>query len=103
MTPPDWVNAVCLPPARTEAQRVKNATAFVKNLSVRIPILLDDMRDSVSMEYDSQPDRLFVVGPDGTFVYVGGLGPAGVRPSELAPVLKRLSGQSSETASSVAL
>jgi len=72
--------------------RKHNARTFRSALAGQIPILIVNMADTAVTAYDALPDRLFVIDKEGRFAYIGGIGPAGVHPKELEPVLERLMG-----------
>jgi len=54
-----------------------------------MPALLDDMDDTVSRAYEAWPDRLYLIGRDGTVAFQGEPGPRGFEPEALAAVLER--------------
>ena len=57
-----------------------------------MPALVDDMDDTVNDAYAAWPDRMYLVGTDGTIAYHGGRGPFGFKPEELnAAIRKELS------------
>jgi hypothetical protein len=56
-------------------------------LGLRIPVYVDDMKNSVATAYDAMPDRLFLIGVDGKVVYRGARGPRGFKPEELRKAL----------------
>ena len=57
-------------------------------LDLPIPALLDRMDDRVNLAYGGWPDRLYLVGRDGTIAYAGGQGPFNFRPAELEAAIK---------------
>jgi len=77
---------------KTLEERNKVAKDFVTDFKVSLPVLLDTLDDKVRNAYAGWPDRLYVVNPEGKLSYVGGPGPGGFRPNEIAPVLKKLLG-----------
>lgn len=52
-------------------------------LDLEIPMVVDDVDDSVATAYGAWPDRLYVVGADGTIAFQGGHGPFGFKPDEV--------------------
>lgn len=52
-----------------------------------MPVLVDDMQDSVAKAYNAMPDRLFVVKSDGTIGYRGDRGPRGFDVDAMAKAL----------------
>ncbi len=52
-----------------------------------MPVLVDDMQDSVAKAYNAMPDRLFVVKSDGTIGYRGDRGPRGFDVDAMARAL----------------
>jgi hypothetical protein len=66
------------------------ARQFARDEDVAVPMLVDTMDDAVANAYAALPDRVFVVGRNGGFSYVGGVGPAGFHPEEIEPLLQRL-------------
>ncbi len=61
----------------TELERIGVAKSCVANLKLTLPCLLDGMDNKVGEAYAGWPDRLFVVGHDGTIAFAGGRGPRG--------------------------
>jgi hypothetical protein len=53
-----------------------------------MPALVDDMEDSVNAAYGAWPDRLYLIGKDGTVAYHGGRGPFGFKPDELEAAIQ---------------
>jgi Ni,Fe-hydrogenase III small subunit len=59
-------------------------------LKLTIPVLVDDMKDTVSKAYNAMPDRLFILAADGTIAYRGERGPRGFKVQEMEEALKTL-------------
>lgn len=59
-------------------------------LSLKIPMYVDDMNNSVASAYNGMPDRLFLVGTDGKVAYRGDRGPRGFKPDEMEQALVKL-------------
>ena len=74
-------------PASLE-ERAAAARACALRLEPRIPILIDDVDDSVALAYGGWPDRLYLIGSDGRIVFQGGRGPDGFAPAELASAIE---------------
>ena len=62
---------------KTLARRNEVAGACVKDLKLGMPVLVDDMDDTVARAFNAMPDRLFIVKADGTIGYRGDRGPRG--------------------------
>jgi len=73
---------------KTDAERDAVAHSCVAKLSIDLPTVVDDMKDSTEKAYGAWPDRLFVVGADGKLVYRGGKGPRGFLPAEAEKALR---------------
>lgn len=58
-------------------ERVSVAQVCIGHLQLAMPMLLDDMRNSTDLAYAALPERLYVVGTDGTVVYKSAPGPFG--------------------------
>jgi hypothetical protein len=76
----------------SEGERAKAARACATGLKLSIPMLIDDMNDTVERAYQGWPDRIYIVGTDGKIAYKGARGPAGFRPNEAEAALKKLLG-----------
>ena len=48
-----------------------------------MPLLVDDLEDTVGRLYSGMPDRLYLLDREKTVVYKGGRGPFGFKPGEL--------------------
>ena len=69
-------------------ERAAAAGACALRLQTRIPILLDDVDDTIASAYGGWPDRLYLIGRDGTIAFQGEVGPFGFKPEELAHALE---------------
>lgn len=74
---------------RSEAERLAVVTACALRLRVRMPVLVDGMDNAVARAYGGWPDRLYLIGRDGSVAFQGERGPAGFRPEELAAAIAR--------------
>lgn len=54
-----------------------------------MPTVIDEMDNEVNKAYAAAPDRLYLVGKDGSVVYRGGRGPFGFHPDELEAAIKK--------------
>ena len=69
-------------------ERAAAADACALRLATRIPILLDDVDDAVASAYGGWPDRLYLIGRDGSVAFQGEVGPFGFKPEELAKAIE---------------
>jgi hypothetical protein len=53
-----------------------------------MPMVVDGIDNAVASAYGGWPDRLYLVGRDGTIVYLGGEGPFGFKPDELEQAIE---------------
>lgn len=63
------------------------ATACVVNSSIHIPMLIDDLDNTVASAYGGWPDRLYLIGRDGRIAFQGDQGPFGFIPDQLEHAL----------------
>ena len=61
-------------PATTD-ERAEVAAACMLRYNFSFPMLLDNMENEAEEKYNSWPDRLYLIGPDGKIAYQGGMGP----------------------------
>jgi hypothetical protein len=74
----------------TLAERKEVATTCVNTLDLgKMTALVDDMEDSVNQAYGAWPDRLYLVGADGTVKFQGEPGPRGFDPEALAAAIDK--------------
>jgi type I thyroxine 5'-deiodinase len=72
------------------SERNAVATVCMTKLALEpMPALVDNMDDEVNKAYSAWPDRLYLVGIDGTIAYHGGPGPFGFKPDELEAAIKK--------------
>lgn len=69
-------------------ERAAVATTCVTELNLPMPALLDKMDDKVNQAYKGWPDRLYLVGTDGTLAYAGGRGPFYFSPDALEQAIE---------------
>ncbi len=73
---------------KTLEDRKKAAAGCSEASRLKVPVLLDDMQDTVSNAYSARPERFFILGADGKVAYSGARGPRGIN---LDALEKRLS------------
>ena len=74
----------------TLKERKKVAQGCAEALELKIPLLVDDMKNTVANAYGAWPDRLFILGKDGKVAYSGGKGPWGFKVDEMVATLEGL-------------
>jgi hypothetical protein len=74
----------------TTDERITVANICVKNLGIEFPALVDEADNRVERDYTGWPDRLYVIGRDGTIAYKSAPGPFGFKPAAVEETLKRL-------------
>ncbi len=72
----------------TDEEREAVATNCAEAIDLRIPLLIDDIEDTVMKAYDAWPDRLFIINSDGRISYRGGRGPGGFNVAEMERALQ---------------
>ncbi len=77
----------------TADQREEVAQACSIGLDLKMPTLIDDMDNTTDLAYSALPDRLYLVGKDGTIAYKSGRGPMGFRPDEFEAAIKDYLGE----------
>lgn len=74
---------------RTLAERQSLAETCLSKLALEaIPALVDTLDDAAGRAYNAWPDRLYLIGLDGTVRYQGGPGPDGFVPDELEAAIR---------------
>ena len=76
--------------ATTFEERRKTATQCSGAISLAIPQVIDDMKNSVATAYNALPDRLFILNADATIAYRGDRGPRGFKVDEMEKALAKL-------------
>jgi len=74
---------------RTDEERRNIASTCAVNLGFRIDTVVDCVDNKVASAYGGWPDRLYLIGVDGTIAYQGGEGPFGFKPDELERAIER--------------
>lgn len=67
--------------------RLGVATQFCTKLKPNLPVLVDDITDTVGHAYSGMPARLYVIDPAGKVAYKGGRGPFGFKVGEMEQAL----------------
>ena len=75
---------------KTFAERTEVAHSCSSALSLTLPMLVDDMENTVAKAYNAFPDRLFILGADGRIAYRGDRGPRGFKVDEMEKALQKL-------------
>ena len=83
-------NGVTLPQPKTTKERTGVATQCVKNLKMTMPLLVDEVNDTVGHAYSGMPSRLVLIDTKGKVVFKSGRGPFGFRPGELDQAISLL-------------
>ncbi len=75
---------------QTESLLERNATAqtCTATLNLTIPTVVDKADNKVNAAYAGWPERLAIVGVDGSLAYYGGKGPGGFKTQEIEAWLK---------------
>lgn len=74
---------VCYAQPTTLAERQAIARDFSARHPWSVPLLVDRMDNRADQLYAAWPERLYVIGADGTIAYKGGPGPFEFEPEEL--------------------
>ena len=74
----------------TIAERSSVAASCVKNLGIKIPALVDDLKNSTERAYTACPDRLYLVDSEGRVAYKSDPGPFGFDAKRLEAELLKL-------------
>ncbi len=74
----------------TLAERVSVAEQCAAKLNPTMPLLVDDIHDTVGNAYSGMPARLYVIDTDGKVAYKSGRGPFGFKPEEMEQALLML-------------
>ena len=75
-------DAVLFRQHRSMEERVEVGQACMVKMALEMPAVVDEMDDAVATAYAAMPERLYLVGEDGTVVYKSGPGPMFFRPDE---------------------
>ena len=69
-------------------ERVEVAATCAINLQIRIPVVVDEVDDEIALAYGALPDRLYLVGQDGSVAFQGERGPFGFDPKALEDAIR---------------
>lgn len=75
---------------KTHEERTKVAQGCASELKLTMPVLVDDMQDTVSRAYAADPDRLFIIGVDAKIAFAGDRGPRGFDVGKMEKALKAI-------------
>ena len=78
---------------KTLEDRGKAAAGCSAASNLKVPVLLDDMNDTVSKAYSALPERFFILGTDGKIAYSGARGPRGINLDALEKRLVELTAE----------
>jgi hypothetical protein len=82
-------DGVLLPSAKSLEEKEDHADACVRKLDIRFPTLVDNMKNETELAYHGWPDRLYLVGKDGTIQFKSAPGPQGFKPAELRTAIEK--------------
>ena len=71
----------------TYEERSAVAEQCAAKLKPSIPLLVDDLSDTVGNAYSGMPARLYVIDTEGKVAYKSGRGPFGFKPEEMEQAL----------------
>jgi len=74
---------VCYTQPKTFEQRLAIANDFAKRFNFPMPLAVDTMEEAANKAYAAWPERLYIITPDGTVAYKGGIGPFNYKPEEV--------------------
>ena len=76
-------------PQTTDA-RVEVAASCAINLQIRIPVVVDEVDDTIADAYGALPDRLYLIDRSGSVAFQGEPGPWGFDPKALEEAIADL-------------
>ncbi len=71
-------------------ERAAVAGRCIRKLKLTMPVLVDDMKGTAMKAYGGWPDRIAIIGVDGTIRYHSRPGPFGFKPAEAEEVLREI-------------
>ena len=71
-------------------EREEAAQSCTIGMHLSIPILVEEMDNSIDEAYSAAPERLYLIGKDGKVVYHGGAGPHFVDLDELDEAIQKM-------------
>jgi hypothetical protein len=75
---------------KNDEERAFVAGACVRKLGIKFPAILDGFDNTTEKAYTGWPDRLYLIGSDGTVLYKSKPGPFGFHPADLEAAIKKL-------------
>jgi len=75
--------------AQDFGQKEEYATSCVRNLGIKFTTVVDNMDAQVELEYMGWPDRMYLVGKDGSIAWKGDPGPQGFKPAQLEAAIQK--------------
>ena len=90
VTPDNVKSQISVWQPSSQRERGWAAARFLGESGVTIPVVLDDVHDSVARAYGAWPDRLYVIDARGRVAYQGGPGPFGFQPDEVRRFLSSM-------------
>jgi len=75
---------------KTYGERQQIALTCSAGLNLTIPLLVDDINDTVASAFSAFPDRLYIIGKDGKIAYQGGRGPREFSVPEMTAALEKI-------------
>jgi hypothetical protein len=89
-------DAVLFRQHRSLEERVEVGAACMLKMALEMPAVADEMDDAVARAWAALPERLYLIGRDGTVAYKGGIGPMFFRPLEWErAIVEHLDGEES--------
>ena len=76
-----------------QLERNKVASQCRSKLSLTMPMVVDDMKDSVNQSYKAWPERIYIIDTQGKIVFKSGIGPFDFKPKKAAKALRKLLAQ----------
>lgn len=73
-------------------ERAEAAEVCMLHMNLDMPMLLDDMDDSIENAYVAWPDRLYTIDAEGNVTYRSEMGPQGFHPDDWEAAIKELLG-----------
>jgi Iodothyronine deiodinase len=75
---------------KNDEERAFVAGACVRKLGIKFPAVIDGFDNTTEKAYTGWPDRLYLIGSDGTVLYKSKPGPFGFHPADLEAAIKKL-------------